>query len=191
VRVLAAVDADAADVIACGKPGAADVRHRRFSRGGEGVQCGDRRRVVDDAVEGVGQADQPLQPAQRDLLELGCRRRRAPQHRLLVERRREKLAEDAGGAAGDGEVGEEAGMVPVRDAGKDDALEVGEDRVEVFAALRRVRGERVADRAGPYTRKDWIAGRILEVIRYPVRESVRLLAEVVPPGASTAPAAPT
>ena len=30
-------------------------------------------------------------------------------------------------------------MVPVRDAGKEDPLEVGEDRVEGFALLGRVR----------------------------------------------------
>ena len=62
-----------------------------------------------------------------DLFELGRRRRRPPQHRLLVERGRQELGEHARRAAGDREVGEEARMVPVREAGHEHALEVGED----------------------------------------------------------------
>ena len=144
VRVLAAVDADAgAGRRARPGPRARTSGTARLARGGERVQRRDRRRVVDHALERVGQAEQLPQPAERHLLELGRRRRGAPQHRLLVERGGQELGEDAGRAAGDGEVGEEAGMVPVRDAGQDDALEVGEDRVERLAVLGRARRERV------------------------------------------------
>ena len=55
-------------------------------------------------------------PRERQLLELGHGRRRAPEHAVGVERRRQQLGEDARLRAGDREVGEEARVVPVRDA---------------------------------------------------------------------------
>jgi hypothetical protein len=63
------------------------------------VQRRDRRRVVDHALERVGQADQLAQPAERHLLELGRDRRRPPEHRLLVQRGREELRETPGALA--------------------------------------------------------------------------------------------
>ena len=108
-----------------------------FARRDERVHGRDRRRVVDHAFESVGQADQLAEPAERDRLELGGGRRRAPQHRLLVERGRQKFGEDAGRARRDGEVREEARMVPVGEAGHEHALEVGHDGVERLRLLRR------------------------------------------------------
>ncbi len=68
------------------------------------------------------------------LLELGRRRRGAPQHPVDVERRRHGLGEDAGPGAGDGEVGVERRVVPVGDARQEDPVEVGQRRVERLAA---------------------------------------------------------
>ena len=48
-------------------------------------------------------------------------------------------------------------MVPVRDAGHQHALEVGEDGVEGLAVGGRVGGERRGDLAGPDLREHGIA----------------------------------
>ena len=178
VRVLAAVDANAAQPVASGEPGPAHVRHRRLARRGQRVQRRDRGRVVDDAVERVGKPDQPPQPAERDLFQLGRRRRRPPQHRLLVECRRQELGQHTWLARADGEVGEETGMVPVRQAGNEDALEVGEDALERFALLGRAVGQRAANLSRAYPREDRISRRIVEVVGDPVGEEAGVISEV-------------
>ena len=70
-------------------------------------------------------------------------------------------------------------MVPVGDAGKDDALEVREDGVEVFAVLGGPCREGVADVAGTHAREDREALGVLEVVRDPVGEAVSLLAKIL------------
>ena len=100
------------------------------------MQRGDRRRVVDDALERRRQPDQLAQPAEGDFLQLRGRRRRAPQHRLHVEAGGEHLREHAGAAGADREVGEEPRMVPVRQAWNDDLFEVREDAIERLARTR-------------------------------------------------------
>jgi hypothetical protein len=70
-------------------------------------------------------------------------------------------------------------MIPVREAGNDDAFEVAEDRFEAFAAFWRARGESIPDLAGADTRQDRIAIRLLEIIGDPVRQAMRVQAEVV------------
>ena len=94
------------------------------------MQRADRCGVVDDAFEGLRQPDQPSQPGERHRLELRRGRRRAPEHRLLVERRRQELGEHPGRAARDREVGEEPRVVPVGQSGHQDSLEVGHHRVD-------------------------------------------------------------
>ena len=67
-------------------------------------------------------------------------------------------------------------MVPVRDAGEDDPLEVREDRVERFARLGRRWRKGVADVAGLTARApDSVRAR--EVVGDPVGDPVRLAAE--------------
>jgi len=70
-------------------------------------------------------------------------------------------------------------MIPMSEAGNDDALEVGEDRVEALAAFGRARGQRVSNLTRRDTGKDRIALGCFEVIRDPVREAMRLPAEIV------------
>ena len=67
----------------------------------------------------------------------------------------------------------------MREAGNDDALEVGEDDVEWLALLGRARGKRRADVSGFDPRKNGVAIRSLEVIGYPVGEAMRLPPELV------------
>ena len=138
VRLVRAVHAHARDIAAAGKTPRPHRRRQPLARRRERVQRGDRRRVVDDSLEVATQAEQLPEPAKRDLFELRRRRRRPPQHRLNVERGGQELREDAGRAAGDREIGEEAGMVPVRDAGNQHPLEIGKDGVEGLALGRRV-----------------------------------------------------
>src|ERR671919_1845368 len=67
-----------------------------------------RRRVLDVAVQAVGQAEELTEPVDGKLLKLGRSRRGAPQHRVHVEGGGEELREDARLGPGDGEVREEA-----------------------------------------------------------------------------------
>ena len=130
------------------RPRCANVRDGRLACRHKRVHRGDGCGVVDDTFECVRQADQLPQPAERHGFELGRRRRGPPQHRLLIERRRKELGEDAGRAGGDCEIREEAGMVPVRQAGHEHALEVGHDRLERFTVLGSGAWQRVDDVAG-------------------------------------------
>ena len=116
VRLVGAVDAVARQLGPARHPRCPHAGDRRLARRRQRVQARDRRRVVDDAFEGVGQAHQLTQPPERHLLEFGHRRRGPPQHALRVERGGQQLRQHARPAARDGEVGEEAGVVPVGDA---------------------------------------------------------------------------
>ena len=120
---------------------------------------------------------QALQPAERDLFELGRRRRGSPEHRLLIQRSRQELCEDPGSAGRDREVGEEPRVIPVRHARQDDVFEVAEDRVEGLAGLGRFAGQLSLDVAGRHLRENRVSGRGGEIIGDPVRQAVRLAAE--------------
>ncbi len=146
-------------------------RHHRVHRA-------DRRRVVDDAFETRRKPEQLAQPAERDGLELGCRRRCPPEHRLLVERRGEQIGEDARRAAGAREIREEAGVIPVREAGHEHALEVGHDALERLAVFRCGCGKRRGDLARRDAGENGIALGVFEVISDPVDEGVRVATEI-------------
>jgi hypothetical protein len=70
-------------------------------------------------------------------------------------------------------------MVPVRQAGDDDPFEIGEDCVERFAAFRRAIGKRRADVSRLDARKNRVTIGLLEIIRDPVGDAIRVLPEVV------------
>src|SRR4030095_5653718 len=101
----------------------ANVRYRGLTSGGQRMQRGDRRGVVDHTLECLGKYDQLAQPADGAIFEL------------------------RGGRAREGERGEEAGMVPMRQTRDDDLFEVSEDRFEVFTVIRGRRRKGVLDRA--------------------------------------------
>ena len=145
VRLIGGVDGERRQVVAPCYPAGPDVRRGPVARGGQGMQGRDRRGVVDHAFEGVRQSQQLPEPAERHFLQFRGGGRRPPQHRLDVEGGGEKLGQNAGRAAGDGEVGEEAGVVPVGETRDDYALEVAEDLVEPDALAGRPVGQRAAD----------------------------------------------
>jgi len=60
--------------VAAGKPFFTDAGDRGLARGHDRVQGGNRRGVVDDTFERIGQSDQPAQPSERDGFELRRRR---------------------------------------------------------------------------------------------------------------------
>ena len=70
----------------------------------------------------------------------------------------------AGGGAGDGEVGEEAGVVPVGDVGLDQGAVVVEDAVHRLGVRGRLGGEGAGDVAGPDGREDGVAGGACEEV---------------------------
>ena len=124
VRVLGAGDGVAAGDVA-----------RRDQRG----ERGRRGRVLDVPVPAVREPEQLPRPVGRAQLELGRGRRGAPEDRDLVQRRRDQLGEDPRLGGGDGEVGEEARVLPVRERRDDQLVEVAEDVRERLAASRAAR----------------------------------------------------
>ncbi len=125
----------------------AGVRPRLPRRGERGDRRGGRG-VLDVPVPVRGQAEQLREPAQRHLLELLQRRRRAPEEADLVQRRRQQLREDARRRRAVREVREEARALPVRDRGHEHVVEVAQDIREGLALLGRGGREAGAQRAG-------------------------------------------
>ena len=181
VRMLGQVDPARRQLGASRQPAGADVRDGRLAGRGQRVQARHRGRVVDHPLERGRQPQQLPQPAQGDFLQLGRGGRGAPQHRLHVEGRGQQLRQHARPAPGDGEVGEEAGVVPVGDAGQEMTLEVREDRVERRARLRRGGGQPLADLAGRGARQDRVAVVLAQVGGDPVDEGVSVAPEFLRP----------
>jgi hypothetical protein len=91
----------------------------------------------------------------------------------------QQFGEDAGLRTGDRKVGEERGMVPVRDAGNDLLREIGEQRVVRTAAVGRGGGELLFDVAGLHAREDVVLLDAVEIVRGPVNETMAGSAEFV------------
>ena len=93
---------------------------------------------------------------------------------------RDEVAEHGGEVGVGGEVGEEAGVVPVRDARQDDAVEVGDDAREAVGLLRAAR-RAAAPRTSPGCTR-LITGQladVLAVVGDPVDQLVAERAELV------------
>jgi hypothetical protein len=174
--VLGAVDPQRRE-IATGDALGADVQPQGLARRREREKDVDRRRVVDDAEEVRRQAEGVAQPAQGERFELGQCRRRLPEHAIRVERGAEQLAEDAGLRAGDAEVGEKAGVIPVRDAGEDLLLELAQQLVIRLAAVRRTIVELPLHIARLHAREHGKGVDVLEIVGDPVDGFVRGFAE--------------
>ncbi len=114
----------------------AGFRIRHLARRRDGVQGADGSGVVDDAEEFLGQAHPLAQPPERHLFELGERGAALPQHAVDIEPGGQHLGENPRLRGRDGEVGEEARMVPVGQRGNDGALEVLQNRVHGLAVIR-------------------------------------------------------
>jgi len=134
---------------------------------------------VNDAVEAVRQADQLPEPRHHALLELRCRRARLPQHPVDAQAGRQHLAQDGRAAVVGREIGEEARVVPVRDAGHDVALEVRQDARHGLAFLGRGVGQRVQQVPGSAAAAHGVAVGMFEIVGDPVDHFVRVSAELL------------
>jgi hypothetical protein len=76
-------------------------------------------------------------------------------------------------------VGVEVGRLPVRDAGKDDALDVAENLVEGFALFRRVGRQLRANFSRLHSRQNREALDAGLVVGDPVHDGVALAAELL------------
>ena len=122
-----------------------DAAAGRLARRCERGDRRDRGSVLDVAVPPVGQPEQLRQPVDGVRLELGQRRRRAPDEADRVERRRDQLGEDPGLRRAVGEVREEARALPVGRRGNDDLVEVSQHVCEGLPVLGRRRRQAFAD----------------------------------------------
>ena len=158
---------------------------RPLPRREDGAEGGLGRRALDDTAprpvgaEPVGQAEQLGHPVEHERLDLGAGRARGPRHAVHPEAGRGQVTQDRRIAGVGGEVGEEAGVLPVGQAGDDDPIEVGEHGVEGLGLGRGVGGELVAHPAGLGRGGDGEPLDPLEVVGDPVDERVALLAEVL------------
>ena len=125
------------------------------------------------------QVEQLAEPRERELLEFGDRRRRAPEHAVGVHRRRQQLREDARVRRRDAEVGEEARVVPVRDARQQHAVEVGEHVGERLGRLGRRGRQARADLARLDRRHHVALADALEVVGRPVDRGVAVGPELL------------
>ena len=120
----------------------------------------------------LGQPEQLLHPVHHQRLDLGARRAGDPAHALHAEAGRGELAEDRRVADVGGEVGEEARVLPVGEAGHDDAVEVGEHVGERLGRGGRVLGQHGADVAGLHLAADRVLLDPLQVVGDPVDQGV-------------------
>ena len=104
--------------------------------------------VLDHAAPLRGEAGHAAHPIGHHFFDFGERRAGLPGEAEDAEAGGEVIAEDAGEFAVGREVAEEVGMLPVGEAGHDDAVEIGQDGVEGFGRLRGVGGQGSFDFAG-------------------------------------------
>ena len=151
----------------------------------QGNQRRARRRILDDpAAGGVGaemrgQPEQFGQPVQDDRLQLCAGRAGRPHHALHAEPGREQIAEDRWPARVRREVREEARMLPVRDAGQDQAAQVGQHLLVRLALLGRMRGQRRPHLTGPHLRPHRMRFDRAQVVGDPVDHLLAIVTELL------------
>ena len=127
-----------------------------------------------------GRPDHLAQPVHHHLLQLGRRRRGGPRHALRADGGGEHLAQYRRRAVVAGEVGEPAGVVPVRHPRHDHPAEVVEQRVERLAvdaaappgSWRRMSPGATAGVIGQ-------VADVAQVVGHPVHQRVRVAAKLV------------
>ncbi len=175
--MLGEVDAQRRKIGPARHPALADVEIQRLARRGERREAADRRRVVHDAAKDVGETEHSAQPAQRDVLEFGCGRRRAPKHGVHVERAASASARIVIGAALIAKYAKKRGWFPMRDPRNDDSLEVPQDGLERLRFVGRLRGERRDDIARCDARQHRVAPRFAQVVVDPGGDARELFAK--------------
>ena len=127
---------------------------RPFASSDHGAQTALEARVLDDAAARPSERKRSGRPSSSTiqssitLLELGGSRARRPQHPLHPEAGRRPARRGSTGTRVGREVGEEAGVLPVGEAGDDDPVEVGQHGVEGLGL-----GGRPAPAAWPGSRR--------------------------------------
>ena len=125
------------------------------------------------------QAEQVGQHVQHPGLDLGAGGARRPEHALNAQARGQQLAQDGGSRSVAGEVGVEAGRLPVRQAGEDPLRGVPQDLVEGFALGGHLGVQGVGDLARTHARQDGIALDVLVIVGDPVDHFPAVSAEVL------------
>ena len=149
-------------------PGRQDRRERGFT----GRAVDHPAAGVAGRAESIGQAQQLAHPVEHHRLDLGARRAGDPAHSLHAQAGRCQLAEDRAVRRVAGEVGEEAGMLPVGDARHDDTVEVGQHVGERLGLGRRVFGQHRPNVAGLDLRSHRVLLDALHVVGDPVDQRV-------------------
>ena len=152
-------------------PGPKSPRGRERRRASRSTPCPRCARA------GRSAARELREPVERDLLELGRRRRGAPRHRVDVQGGDQQLGEDPRLRAGVGEVREEARVVPVRERRHDQLVEVSQDVGERLRSIGGRGGESRLYVAGPYSWHHRPLIDSLEVRRDPVRRRSQVVAK--------------
>ena len=147
-------------------------RQRRERRG--------RSRVLDVPVPLARQPEQLGEPIHRHQLELGRRGRGPPEDLRHVQRRGQELGEDPRLRAGGREIGEEAGVLPVRDPRQQHLVEVAQHRRERLGDLRRRLGQRPPDLARLDLCEHRQLPHPLEVRGCPLERRSAVVAEIQP-----------
>ncbi len=158
------------------------VRSRAASR----AQRGARRRILNHpaacAAGGkkfFGQPQHGDQPIEHVRFKFGARRTGRPEHALHAQSGGKQIAENGRPRGVRREVGVEVGRLPVRDARKDDTLDVAENLVEGFALLRRVWWQLRANFSWLHARQHREAFDAGMIVGDPVHDGVALAAELL------------
>ena len=180
-RIAIGVDGAARDAPARSQ----DRRQRRFAGGSVDHPTASRAR----RAEVLRQAEQLVHPVDHQRFDLRARRARDPAHALHPEAGRQQVPEDCGVRRVGGEVGEEAGVLPMGQARHDHALGVGHHRVEAVGRRGRVLLELGTNFAGLHCRRHSLLLDVLDVVSDPVDQLVAMLLEILRSHAATVPPA--
>jgi hypothetical protein len=114
-------------------------RRRRsfFARNRERVHNSDGRGVVDNAAKFFRQSHPLPCPINDQRFQFSRRRRRAPRHRIHIQRRSRDFAEDSRPSLSPAEVTEKHRMAPMHHAGNDQSIDVGKNFFERFRIFGR------------------------------------------------------
>ncbi len=134
--------------------------------GGERRDRGRRCGVLDVAVPVARQPQQLRQPVHHQVLQFGGGRGCPPNERHLVERRGDEFGHDSGWRRRRREVRKETRVLPMSDAGKEQ-VQIGQDRVERFGLVGRVRRQRRTYLAGGCRRQHWHVADAVQVAGSP------------------------
>ena len=148
-------------------------RKHRGEGGGGGA-------VLDHALIGFGQTEALTQPVEHARLHLGRRRRGLPEHALRCDERGDEFGKDRGRSSIGVEIGKETRVLPMRDAGHHDPLEIGHDRVEAGAVLGWARLQQGGDVARFGLRAHGAVADRFVVVGAPIGGGLGLCGEIIP-----------